>query len=469
MFTVRDPLRPRTGSLPTARDRRGPARLAIAAGVAVAGIGTAGLVDGVEPFRTYFYAFVWWGWIALASGWTALRNAPSLLIDRPRAFALVAWWSIPFWLFFEVLNVVLQNWYYVGAMPTRPERLFGMAVCFATVLPGVIATAEWLSMLGLFRTARCRPWRVGPRFVRACLGLGVLFTVLPMVKPLWFYPLVWGATVLLGEAWLAHRGRRGLLSTLAAGNPRPALLLLAAGFATGGLWESWNFHAGAKWIYTVPGFEELKLFEMPVLGFFGFPPFALECWSFCCLLVGTGLCPPIDGEWEPRPARPRRELLGALVAGVVSLPMMWATDVWVVRETRPQVEDVPSIDALLASDLRGLGVHDARDVLPLLEADGPNPLDDLGPTVRHAIRDELELMRTAGLGRRGLTWLHAVGVRHPRELAELDWQAVIELSTSDAGASLRREHGPRPYGREVRYWIRAAAHRVERGDFAATD
>ena len=27
-----------------------------------------------------------------------------------------------------------------------------------------------------------------------------------------------------------------------------------------------------------PGWESLKLFEMPILGFFGFPPFAVECF-----------------------------------------------------------------------------------------------------------------------------------------------------------------------------------------------
>ena len=34
---------------------------------------------------------------------------------------------------------------------------------------------------------------------------------------------------------------------------------------------------GPKWIYTVPIFGDIKIFEMPVLGYFGFPPFALEC------------------------------------------------------------------------------------------------------------------------------------------------------------------------------------------------
>jgi hypothetical protein len=29
----------------------------------------------------------------------------------------------------------------------------------------------------------------------------------------------------------------------------------------------------------VPIFGDIKIFEMPVLGYFGFPPFALECFT----------------------------------------------------------------------------------------------------------------------------------------------------------------------------------------------
>lgn len=54
---------------------------------------------------------------------------------------------------------------------------------------------------------------------------------------------------------------------------------LAGGFLYGGLWEAWNLGARTKWIYTVPFFDELKLGEMPILGFLGFPPFALECYA----------------------------------------------------------------------------------------------------------------------------------------------------------------------------------------------
>jgi len=52
-----------------------------------------------------------------------------------------------------------------------------------------------------------------------------------------------------------------------------------SGLLCGVLWELWNFWSRAKWHYTVPILEHLKIFEMPVPGYLGFPAFALECFT----------------------------------------------------------------------------------------------------------------------------------------------------------------------------------------------
>ena len=103
------------------------------------------------------------------------------------------------------------------------------------------------------------------------------------------WPLVWpspylAAPVFLGFIFLldpinAHAGDDSLFRDLRAGQYDRLINLLVAGFICGGLWEFWNFWARAKWIYTVPIFGDIKIFEMPVLGYFGFPPFALECFT----------------------------------------------------------------------------------------------------------------------------------------------------------------------------------------------
>ena len=52
---------------------------------------------------------------------------------------------------------------------------------------------------------------------------------------------------------------------------------MAAGWTCGILWEFWNYWAAAKWIYIFPIGQSSKVFEMPLLGYLGFLPFALEC------------------------------------------------------------------------------------------------------------------------------------------------------------------------------------------------
>ena len=73
--------------------------------------------------------------------------------------------------------------------------------------------------------------------------------------------------------------------------------LLAGGGVCGLLWEFWNYWAATKWSYTVPYLGDIKIFEMPVLGYFGFPPFAVECWAiyiFCRSLLGPRPRPQVD-------------------------------------------------------------------------------------------------------------------------------------------------------------------------------
>lgn len=54
----------------------------------------------------------------------------------------------------------------------------------------------------------------------------------------------------------------------------------------GVLWEFWNYWAIGKWIYTVPiPFAGPRIFEMPLLGFLGFPAFAVEVYSLQNFLI----------------------------------------------------------------------------------------------------------------------------------------------------------------------------------------
>ncbi|HEU5323454.1 MAG TPA: hypothetical protein VFX28_21785 [Methylomirabilota bacterium] len=119
------------------------------------------------------------------------------------------------------------------------------------------------------------------------MAAGAAAVVLPLVVvSAWLVPLVWLGFVLLLEPLNYRAGRPSWLGALARGDASLVLALLVAGGVCGVLWEFWNYWATARWAYTVPYLGGLKVFEMPVLGYLGFPPFALECYAMYHWLRG---------------------------------------------------------------------------------------------------------------------------------------------------------------------------------------
>ena len=57
------------------------------------------------------------------------------------------------------------------------------------------------------------------------------------------------------------------------------LSLLLAGIIMGFFWEFWNYLAVTKWYYNIPFLGFFKIFEMPVLGYLGYFPFAFELYA----------------------------------------------------------------------------------------------------------------------------------------------------------------------------------------------
>jgi hypothetical protein len=74
-------------------------------------------------------------------------------------------------------------------------------------------------------------------------------------------------------------GAPSLLGDFANGRFDRFKNLVLGGFLCGVLWEFWNYWSTAKWHYTVPIMESVKVFEMPLPGYLGFPAFALECFT----------------------------------------------------------------------------------------------------------------------------------------------------------------------------------------------
>jgi hypothetical protein len=104
-----------------------------------------------------------------------------------------------------------------------------------------------------------------------------------------FFPLTWGKPRVPAGAVEPPACAPQFPPRSGGGGGGPFCRTLLAGLVCGALWEAWNFWARTKWIYTVPGFEGLNVFEMPLAGFLGFPPFAVECVVFLRWLGRGGI------------------------------------------------------------------------------------------------------------------------------------------------------------------------------------
>jgi hypothetical protein len=248
------------------------------------------LFHGVEPFASWFYCFAWWAYILIADSIIYEIKGDSLVISRTREFLWLIPWSVVLWLLFELVNIIMKNWYYANVIDYLPARWIGYALAYSTVLPGIFETAELLAVLGLFsqRGKRRKIVLMKKWLVISCMG-GVLFLITSLIFPRYCFPFIWLSFVFLLEPVNYWLGGKSLLQELEKGDWQKIYILLTAGMICGLLWEFWNYWARTKWIYTVPFFQDVKLFEMPALGYLGFPPFAVECYVFynlICLMQG---------------------------------------------------------------------------------------------------------------------------------------------------------------------------------------
>ena len=98
---------------------------------------------------------------------------------------------------------------------------------------------------------------------------------------LWLAPialLLWGP-VLAGS-------RPALLDELSRGDWRRVVTYALAALLCGLCWEGWNAFSLARWTYAIPYVGGLRLFEMPLLGYAGYPAFGVEC-ALAAGLVGV--------------------------------------------------------------------------------------------------------------------------------------------------------------------------------------
>ncbi|HEX6739256.1 MAG TPA: hypothetical protein VF310_13340 [Vicinamibacteria bacterium] len=392
---------------------------------------SVGLALVVEPIPSWYYQLAWWSYIVGLDDVNRRLSGRSLLRDRPAHFAWLCAVSVGWWTLFEALNLRLGNWYYVMSHPDRPTRWLSGVVAFATVLPGIVETLALVEHQGWPRSLRVRPLRWGPAADRALVALGVLFFVLPLLLTNVFFPLTWGSFVLLLEPWNRRHARRSFLRDLQEGEAAPMVRTLMAGLVCGVLWETWNYWARSKWIYTVPFFDEWKLFEMPLLGFLGFPPFALECLVVVRALSAAG--ERLRARWG-RAWRPA--MVGAAVAATGATAIVF------------EAADRVTVDSFYVP-LERLDVLPEEARRRLVEAGFRSPEQALAAAPAALRAPPLALVSYRGLGQERARALGRLGIHEVADLAAWTPAALADaLKTPDPrDRFLRRRAG---------VWVRGA-------------
>lgn len=410
--------------------------LAIVGGIAALAIATKLLIEGVEPFATWYYNFAWYpvliagdGVVALVGGAGRGRKGEFILFgNKSFALTMLAWSSVV-WLFYELFNFRLQNWYYVNLPPDRFNRWAGTILAFATVLPAVFVAEGILRGLNVANGVRWATFRVTNKVINGMRIAGVIMLALVLVWPKYFFPLVWGATMLLVEPENYKRSKEhSLLADLENGKPGRLLRLLLGGAMIGFTWEMLNIRARGKWIYTVPGLENLKLFEMPVPGFIGFPPFSVECFILWQAILLAGLGAPRWGK--ALHATKSKRIVAGVLATVFSVGVLLGMELMTVDSFKP---------VLYNTD----GFRLAKETPESLSQKQGITIEE----AQHRI-EEARIATLRGIGTENLRALQSVGVTTLQQLATQNWRTL--------DSALERATGREYVDARVRVWIRGA-------------
>jgi hypothetical protein len=232
----------------------------------------------------------WVGFLLLFDGvLTKLRARPgpgSPARTRPRRFAICFVTGVGVWLFFDWVNFsFIHAWYYHGLEPLGVVHvLVAKFVAFGAISPAMFMVAELYQQLGL-RRVRGTALRIARPGQVAMFAVGVPAFLSPFLlrDPVACF-LLWVSLVLVFDPlnhWLGRGRTPTLIGDWQDGRWGRTVSLMLGGLTCGVLWEFWNYWAAAKWTYDLPflgPLEQYRLFEMPLPGFGGFLPFALECW-----------------------------------------------------------------------------------------------------------------------------------------------------------------------------------------------
>jgi len=237
------------------------------------------MLPGVRT--AYLFFPLWLGYILVLDALVKRRTGNSLWTQSRKNFVLLFLLSAPVWWLFELINLRTANWEYVGReLFSTLQFALLCTISFSVVVPAMFETAELMRSFGwMKRFALAPPVPATHRLFVGLLIIGLATLSAMLIWPKIFYPFTWIALVLILEPINSWTGRPYFLKELRAGDWRTLISLSLGALVCGFVWEMWNYYSFPKWIYHIPGAAFLRIFEMPLLGYGGYIPFALELYA----------------------------------------------------------------------------------------------------------------------------------------------------------------------------------------------
>ncbi|MBI2499614.1 hypothetical protein HYV88_05210 [Candidatus Woesearchaeota archaeon] len=233
----------------------------------------------IQPFASWYFPIIWIGYILVLDAINKKISGKSLISDNKNNFFGILIISALFWWVFEFTNLSVHNWGYIGIMgDLRLRNLFGL-LSFATVLPAFFETYELIRNIHLFDKLKLKKKHdITKRFLHTMMVIGIIFFILPLLFPKLAFPLVWLSFYFILDPINYLHKQPSIIKHIKDRNLAIPLSLLLAGIIMGFFWEFWNFYALPKWTYNIPFVSFFKIFEMPLLGYLGYFPFAFELY-----------------------------------------------------------------------------------------------------------------------------------------------------------------------------------------------
>ncbi len=239
---------------------------------------------------------LFWGAVLMLDGWVYKRaGGKSLVAVLPQELIGIGVASMTGWMIFEFMNFFVDdNWYYPwGNILDREEFLLYAFIVSSGLLP---LAFEWYLLFLTFpkladRFSRGIKITFSPAVKNILLALSIISMLAAGLFPNILFFVLWVSPPVVLGVVLNKIGVWTPFDPISKGNWGPVLLSALTYFVAGFCLEGQNYlsaiHDGqvalftndpAYWQYSLPYVNAAHVFEMPILGYFGYLPFGVYCW-----------------------------------------------------------------------------------------------------------------------------------------------------------------------------------------------